>query len=233
MATTTTTNIYENLSKINVDSKLKQKMGLSYLSWAAAWDLLKKNYPDAELKIYTRTTKTTTVKEITDDGVTTTITEDNGEQEIPYFTDGNTCFVKVGVTIQGIEYFEIYPIMDYSNKAIKLRNVTFVDVNKAIQRAFVKCVARHGLGLYVYTGEEFDDGEAKEIELKGGDDFESAKQDLITLAVSLLNDKKYSAEVTRYIQEVFKGKKLSQTEESDLSNIITARDYFIKLHKGE
>lgn len=68
-----------------------------------------------------------------------------------------TCYVKVGVTIEGLEYIEMLPVMDYRNKSIAFDKVTSCDVNKTIQRAITKAIARHGLGLYVYAGEDYPD----------------------------------------------------------------------------
>ena len=49
--------------------------------------------------------------------------------------------------------------MDFKNKSILLDNVTSFDVNKAIQRSLTKAVARHGLGLYIYAGEDLPEAE--------------------------------------------------------------------------
>lgn len=77
---------------------------------------------------------------------------------VNYFTDGKTCWVKVGVTIEGMEYVEMLPVMNFKNQSIPLDKVTSCDVNKAIQRAITKASARHGLGLlYVYAGEDYPD----------------------------------------------------------------------------
>ena len=52
--------------------------------------------------------------------------------------------------------------MDFKNKSIKLEQITSFDVNKAIQRSLTKAVARHGLGLYIYAGEDLpEDAEPK------------------------------------------------------------------------
>ena len=56
--------------------------------------------------------------------------------------------------MNGIEHIEYLPIMDYKNNSIPLEKVTSTDVNKAIQRSLTKAVARHGLGLYIYAGED-------------------------------------------------------------------------------
>lgn len=127
--------IFETLNKINVNDKTEQKNGLTYLSWAWAWGEAKKQYPEATYTIY----------------------ENN--EGWNYFTDGKTCWVKTGVTIEGLEHIEYLPVMDYRNKSITAENVTSFDVNKAIQRSLTKALARHGLGLYIYAGEDLPDGE--------------------------------------------------------------------------
>ena len=76
-----------------------------------------------------------------------------------YHTDGKTCWVKTGVTVDGKEYIEMLPVMDFKNRSIPAESVTSFDVNKAIQRSLTKAVARHGLGLYIYAGEDLPEGE--------------------------------------------------------------------------
>jgi hypothetical protein len=127
--------VFETLNKINVNDKTEKKNGLTYLSWAWAWGEAKKQYPEASYTIY----------------------ENN--EGWNYFTDGKTCWVKTGVTIEGLEHIEYLPVMDYRNKSITVDNVTSFDVNKAIQRSLTKALARHGLGLYIYAGEDLPDGE--------------------------------------------------------------------------
>ena len=128
--------VFETLSAINVSGKTEKKNGLTYLSWAYAWAEVKKLYSSAQYKVYERDTQYGPVN---------------------YFTDGMTCYVKVGVTIEGLEYIEMLPVMDYRNKSIALDKVTSCDVNKTIQRAITKAIARHGVGLYVYAGEDYPD----------------------------------------------------------------------------
>lgn len=129
-------NYFNKLNAINVNDKVEQKNGLTYLSWAYAWGEVKKLYPDANYTIYENA-----------DGWN-------------YHTDGKTCWVKTGVTINGIEHIEMLPVMDFRNASILLDKVTSFDVNKAIQRSLTKAVARHGLGLYIYAGEDLPEEEA-------------------------------------------------------------------------
>lgn len=126
-------NYFDILASVNVNDKIEKKNGLSYLSWAFAWAELKKRFPDATYTIYENA-----------DGWN-------------YHTDGRTCWVKTGVTVKGIEHIEELPVMDFKNRAIPLENVTSFEVNKTIQRSLTKAVARHGLGLYIYAGEDLPD----------------------------------------------------------------------------
>jgi len=130
--------IFEALNKINVNDKTEKKNGLTYLSWAWAWGEVKKICPDAQYTIYERDTEFGPVN---------------------YFTDGRTCWVKTGVTLNGLEHIEELPVMDYKNRSIGMDAVTSMDVNKAIQRSLTKACARHGLGLYIYAGEDLPEDE--------------------------------------------------------------------------
>lgn len=127
---------FEKLNAINVNDKTEKKNGLTYLSWAWAWAEVKKVDPKATYTIYENA-----------DGWN-------------YHTDGNTAWVKTGVTIDGVEHIEYLPVMDYKNKSITLDKITSFDVNKAIQRSLTKACARHGLGLYIYAGEDLPEAEA-------------------------------------------------------------------------
>ena len=131
-------NYFIELNNINVSDKTEKKNGLTYLSWSYAWGELKKRYPDAIYTIY------------------------ENKDGLFYHTDGKTCYVKTGVTVGNIEHIEYLPVMDFKNKSIPANNVTSFDVNKAIQRSLTKAVARHGLGLYIYAGEDLPEAEAEE-----------------------------------------------------------------------
>lgn len=128
-------NYFIELNAVNVNGKTEKKNGLTYLSWAFAWGEVKKLHPDATYTIY------------------------ENEHGWFYHTDGKTAWVKTGVTVNGIEHIEYLPVMDYKNKSIPVDNLTSFDVNKAIQRSLTKAVARHGLGLYIYAGEDLPEGE--------------------------------------------------------------------------
>ena len=53
------------------------------------------------------------------------------------------------------------PVMDARNQSIPFDAVRSTDVNKAIQRSLTKACARHGLGLYIYAGEDLPESTEK------------------------------------------------------------------------
>ena len=131
-------NYFAVLNAINVNDKTEKKNGLTYLSWAWAWGEIKKLHPDATYTVYENT-----------DGLN-------------YHHDGKTAWVKTGVTVNGIEHIEYLPVMDHRNKSIALAAITSFDVNKTIQRSLTKACARHGLGLYIYAGEDLPESDEPE-----------------------------------------------------------------------
>lgn len=126
--------IYETLRSIDVSDHIEKKNGLSYVSWAWAWDTLMKIYPKSSVRI-----------------------ERNPDGRF-WFDDGRTGWVEVAVTVtdgaETVERSELFPIMDYKNNSIPAEKITSFNANTAIQRATTKAIARHGLGLYVYAGED-------------------------------------------------------------------------------
>ncbi len=157
--------IFNDLNTLDLKGKTDEKMGLTYLNWAWAWSILKQRYPNVQQKIYTHTLKFTETNKITQEGVEKTTVIEH-EEEINYFTDGKTCYVKVGVDIDGHEEIVTLPVMNMKNLSIPLSAVTSVDVNRAQQRAFVKAAAMHGLGLYIYAGEKEPNTEPVVIDWK-------------------------------------------------------------------
>ena len=144
--------VFGVLNAINCNGHTEKKNGLTYLAWAWAWQMVKENYPTAFYTIYENA-----------DGLN-------------YHTDGRTCWVKTGVTIEGLEHIEYLPVMDYRNASIPKDKVTSMDVNKAIQRSLTKACARHGLGLYIYAGEDLPSGEAEKMSADDEADYELACQ---------------------------------------------------------
>lgn len=145
--------MFDELNKMDLKGKTDDKMGLTYLNWAWAWTILKQKYPDARQRIYTHMVHLTTETITRAEGIETKTTSCRDE-EVDYFTDGRTCYVKVGLILNGHEEVVTLPVMNMKNQSIRADMVTSVDVNRAKQRAFVKAAAMHGLGLYIYAGEK-------------------------------------------------------------------------------
>lgn len=128
--------VWETLSEIDVSEHTEKKGELTYLSWAWAWGIVKKHYPTAtyDKHLY--------------DGT-------NGKRA--YMLDeGGYGFVAVTVTIEGSEQTEVMPVLNHANKAVQ--NPDSFQVNTALQRCLAKCCAMHGLGHYIYAGEDLPEG---------------------------------------------------------------------------
>lgn len=150
------------LSKVNCNEHTEQKNNLTYLSWAWAWHICKSHFPEASYTIY-----------------------ENADGR-PYFDDGRTAWVKTGVTINGQEHIEYLPIMDYKNVSIPVGRITSMDMNKSIQRSLTKAIARHGLGLYIYAGEDLpdalDDEARDQVNAKVDEDAKKGKKKAVAAA---------------------------------------------------
>ena len=123
--------IFKTLSDVSIAGKTERKGNLDYLSWASAWSLLKKHYPNAQRMVY-----------------------EDPHTGLNFFTDGRTAYVKVGIIVDGLEHIDYLPIMDYRNAAIQVDKITSFEVNKTIQRSTAKAIALHGLGLSLWIGED-------------------------------------------------------------------------------
>lgn len=123
--------IFTKLSSIKTKDLIEKKGNQEYLSWSNSWRLLKELYPTANRTIY-----------------------ESEATGLNYHSDGRTAYVKVGVTIEGIEHVDYLPVMDFRNTSIPIDKLTSMDVNKTIQRSTTKAIAMHGLGLNLWTGEE-------------------------------------------------------------------------------
>jgi hypothetical protein len=122
---------FVKLASCNVNAHVEKKQGMSYLSWAWAWDYLLRADGDAEFHYGEPTT----------------------------FADG-TMMVFCTVTAFGRARTAHLPVMDARNKPIV--GPSAFAVNTAMQRALVKAIALHGLGLYLYAGEDLPVGGADE-----------------------------------------------------------------------
>jgi len=130
------------LLKINVSEHTEKKNGLTYLSWAWAWAEVLKLDPDA-----------------TWDAV-----EFNGFPAS--FAPDGSALVKTIVTIKGKAKSCWLPVMNHRNQAIK--NPDAFNINTAIVRCLTKCISMHGLGLYIYAGEDLPEDDAPQVQKQDG-----------------------------------------------------------------
>ena len=130
----------EKLKKTWTDKKTNQEKSfeLSYLSWAYGWREMKRIDPEASEKIHE-------FPLVSNGSVIVGVT-------VPYLQTPQGFFVKNTVTINGRSETEFLPVLDNSNKPIQ--NPTSFQINTSNKRCFVKALAKHGLGLYLYVGED-------------------------------------------------------------------------------
>ena len=125
------TEIFQKLNEKNVNEFTQKKGNFTYLSWAWAVRELLKVAHDATWVIH-------------EWGI-----EGNTQ---PYQQTQAGCFVKVTVTVNGIDRTQVHPVLDNRNQTIKEPNA--FQINTSIQRCLAKAIALHGLGLYIYAGED-------------------------------------------------------------------------------
>lgn len=145
---------WQVLSAINCNDKTEKKNGLTYLSWAWAWGIVKEKCPDANYKVRQYDGK-------------------------PYLFDQNLGYmVTTEVTINGETIEMSLPVMDSANKAQKhepytwgkynktCEAATMFDINTAIMRCLTKNLAMFGLGHYIYAGEDIPQQIENTVELQ-------------------------------------------------------------------
>jgi len=131
----------KDLLKLNVNEHTEKKGNLTYLSWAWAWDLALKADEHATYKV-----------------------EMFGDK--CYMDINGTAMVFVTVTIFGKPMTCQLPVMDYKNKAIL--NPDAFAINTAIMRCMTKALSLHGLGLYIYSGEDLPEEGVSKIKPTDG-----------------------------------------------------------------
>ena len=129
--------VFETLSKINVNDMTEKKGRFTYLSWSDAVNAVKSNFPDTTWKNHEFV-----------------IEHNGGKYTVPYMLDPITGhgFVKCTVTIEGQDHEQTHPILNHLNKPIAKPDA--YAINTAQQRCLAKCLSLHGLGLYIYQGED-------------------------------------------------------------------------------
>lgn len=148
---------FKEINQIDVSEHTEQKMNLTYLSWAWAHAEMKKIDENAKIVIH-EFPDTDVLVDLASKGVA--ITPELAEAlKINYKKDKAGAYVKVSVTLNERTETEYLPVMDFKNKA--MTNPDAMAINKAHKRCFVKALALHGLGLYIYAGEDLP--EAPEV----------------------------------------------------------------------
>ena len=127
--------VWQTLSAINVNEHTEKKgNNLTFLSWAWALTVLKNHFPESFITIKKEKT----------------------------FNDG-TMEVRCEVTVkegdQSSTQSMWLPVMDHRNQAIANPNAR--QINDARMRCVTKCLGLHGLGLYIYAGQELPEPEAE------------------------------------------------------------------------
>lgn len=133
--TKTTMNAFNELSVVDCSAHVEKKGNFTYLSWPFAFAELFKRYPTAEIQIR----------------------EWDGFPAVKGVKGWMVC---ITVTINGVSRTQWHPVLDNNNKPIPEPDV--FQINTSIQRGTVKAIALHGLGLYIYAGEDLPEGAAND-----------------------------------------------------------------------
>lgn len=185
-------NSFTKLRTLNVNDRVEKKDGLTYLSWAWAWDEFKQACPDATYEV---------------------VKTDKG---LPYFESDAGAMVYTKVTADGQTHEMWLPVMDGKNKAMKSAPYTYTvkdwktkqtvektvdaytmfDINKTIMRCLVKNLAMFGLALYIYAGEDLPeeappepvDLDALLVPIQTAADMDTLKRDYIAAVKAVGNN---------------------------------------------
>jgi len=142
---------YATLCSIDLRSEAKTKKTksseLTYIPWSSVWAEIKKVEPTARYNVYPQ------------------IMDNFGNTRF-WHDDGKSGWVEVGVSIKGLEHVMTLAVMDFRNQSIPAENITSTDANKSMMRCLVKACAMHGIGMYIYKGEEIPDNEREVLTLQ-------------------------------------------------------------------
>ena len=130
-------NVFEILNKVDVSQYTEKKGKFNYLSWSYAVRELLKVCPTATWELHT-------FKNV-----------DGTDQ--PYMKNGTGAYVQVSVDVEGVVRTQIHPVLDHRNQTITEPNA--FEINTSIQRCLAKAIALHGLGLYIFAGEDLPEGD--------------------------------------------------------------------------
>jgi hypothetical protein len=175
-------NHFARLNQINVSEHIERKGGFAYLSWPYAVAQLRLADPTASWEVRRF------------DG-------------LPYLKTETGTFVEVAVTVQGVTLCQIHPVLDAKNRT--LMEPTAFDINTSIQRCLVKAIALHGLGLYIYAGEDLPNGETPTAP---------------TTVTPIRQERTITASQLRYLQRLIAQAKSSEQHIKDYFNLERLED---------
>ena len=122
-------NYFEKLNQIDVSEHIEKKGQFNYLAWAWAHEQMSKLHPEAIIKVKVN------------------------EHGFPaFYAPNGQAMVWVTVEIENVVRGQPYPVLDYRNKPVDDPDI--FTINTSLQRALVKAISLHGLGLYIYAGED-------------------------------------------------------------------------------
>jgi hypothetical protein len=158
---------FKTLSKIDVSEHIEKKGNFSYLSWAWAVRVLLEHFPESTWEVHT----------YFDNSV-----------ETPYMRTEAGAFVQVSVNVEGIRRSQVHPVLDHTNKTVLEPNA--FQINTAIQRCLAKAIALHGLGLYIYAGEDLP---------QAPDALNKEQYKSMLDLLSIIGDKEFEAKIVEQI----------------------------------
>ena len=180
---------FEILRKHNVSEHMEKKGQFNYLSWAYAVEELRKLKPDATWRV---------------------IKDENG---YPYTSTPAGHFVEVEVTVDDISLSQIHPVLNHRNEPIEKPNA--FEINTSLQRALAKTIALHGLGLYIFRGEDLPEseplskGQLEEIDSLLRQISDDAFTELVNSRIDSkkINDNNYNEVVSKLKSKLEQGEK--------------------------
>lgn len=189
-------NSFSKLYKTDVTAHIEQKGRFKYLSWAWAVSELRKACPTA----------------------TWEVVKFNG---LPFCKTECGYFVEVSVTVDGVTLSQIHPVLDNNNKTIPVPNA--FQINTSIQRCLVKAIALHGLGLFIYAGEDLPDVEPEKTNVLSVTNGQAPKTPL----AGALDG--FDADELKFLSD----QAIEMNSEIDDANFASAHDIWAKLDNEE
>ena len=132
-----TTNTFEKLNSVDVSKFTEKKGQFNYLSWAHAVRELLKACPEATWEVH--------------------LFDNADGTKQPYMKNGTGAYVQVSVDVEGVIRTQVHPVLDHRNNPID--NPNSFQINTSIQRCLAKAIALHGLGLYIFAGEDLPEAD--------------------------------------------------------------------------